>query len=140
MLLRGANAVGYTSYPDNVVKEFIRLSAKNGIDVFRIFDSLNSLDNMRLSIEAVRECNKVAEPALCYTGDILDSERDKYTLKYYVDMAKELERAGANIIAIKDMAGLLKPQAAYALTAALKDAARKEAEGKRQRADPSAYP
>ncbi|MDD7380554.1 MAG: pyruvate carboxylase [Succiniclasticum sp.] len=122
MLLRGANAVGYTSYPDNVVKEFIRLSAKNGIDVFRIFDSLNSLDNMRLSIEAVRDCNKVAEPALCYTGDILDSERDKYTLKYYVDMAKELERAGANIIAIKDMAGLLKPQAAYALTAALKDA------------------
>lgn len=122
MLLRGANAVGYTSYPDNVVKEFIRLSAKNGVDVFRIFDSLNSLDNMRLSIEAVRECNMVAEPALCYTGDILDSDRDKYTLKYYVDMAKELERAGANIIAIKDMAGLLKPQAAYELTAALKDA------------------
>ena len=99
MLLRGANAVGYTSYPDNVVKEFIRLSAKNGVDVFRIFDSLNSLDNMRLSIEAVRECNKVAEPALCYTGDILDPERDKYNLKYFVDMAKELERAGANIIA-----------------------------------------
>ena len=122
MLLRGANAVGYTSYPDNVVKEFIRLSAKNGVDVFRIFDSLNSLDNMRLSIEAVRECNKVAEPALCYTGDILDSERDKYNLKYFVDMAKELERAGANIIAIKDMAGLLKPQAAYELISAMKDA------------------
>ena len=122
MLLRGANAVGYTSYPDNVVKEFIRLSAKNGVDVFRIFDSLNSLDNMRLSIEAVRECNKVAEPALCYTGDILDPERDKYNLKYFVDMAKELERAGANIIAIKDMAGLLKPQAAYELISAMKDA------------------
>ncbi|MER2139534.1 MAG: hypothetical protein ABS965_05370, partial [Succiniclasticum sp.] len=122
MLLRGANAVGYTSYPDNVVKEFIRLSAKNGVDVFRIFDSLNSLDNMRLSIETVRECNKVAEPALCYTGDILDPERDKYNLKYFVDMAKELERAGANIIAIKDMAGLLKPQAAYELISAMKDA------------------
>ena len=122
MLLRGANAVGYTSYPDNVVKEFIRLSAKNGVDVFRIFDSLNSLDNMRLSIEAVRECNKVAEPALCYTGDIIDPERDKYNLKYFVDMAKELERAGANIICIKDMAGLLKPQAAYELISAMKDA------------------
>lgn len=92
------------------------------MDVFRIFDSLNSLDNMRLSIEAVRECNKVAEPALCYTGDILDPERDKYNLKYFVDMAKELERAGANIIAIKDMAGLLKPQAAYELISAMKDA------------------
>ena len=77
---------------------------------------------MRLSIEAVRECNKVAEPALCYTGDILDPERDKYNLKYFVDMAKELERAGANIIAIKDMAGLLKPQAAYELISAMKDA------------------
>ena len=122
MLLRGANAVGYTSYPDNVVKEFICLSAKNGVDVFRIFDSLNSLDNMRLSIEAARECNKVAEPSLCYTGDILDPERDKYNLKYFVDMAKELERAGANIICIKDMAGLLKPQAAYELISAMKDA------------------
>ena len=104
MLLRGANAVGYTSYPDNVVKEFIHLAAKNGVDVFRIFDSLNGLDNMRLSIDTVRECNKVAEAALCYTGDILDPRRDKYDLKYYVDMAKELAAAGANIIAIKDMA------------------------------------
>jgi len=122
MLLRGANAVGYTSYPDNVVKEFIRLAAKNGIDVFRIFDSLNSLDNMLLSIETVRSCNKVAEAALCYTGDILDPSRDKYNLNYYVTMAKELEKAGANIIAIKDMAGLLKPEAAYQLVSALKDA------------------
>ena len=81
MLLRGANAVGYTSYPDNVVKEFIHLAAKNGVDVFRIFDSLNGLDNMRLSIDTVRECNKVAEAALCYTGDILDPRRDKYDLK-----------------------------------------------------------
>jgi len=121
MLLRGANAVGYTSYPDNVVKEFIREAAKNGIDVFRVFDSLNGLDNMRLSINTVCECNKIAEAALCYTGDILDPRRDKYDLKYYVDMAKELEKAGANIIAIKDMAGLLKPEAAYQLVSALKD-------------------
>lgn len=120
MLIRGANAVGYTSYPDNVVKEFIRLSAKNGIDVFRIFDCLNGIDNMRLSIDAVRENDKVAEAALCYTGDILDPRRDKYDLHYYVEMAKELEKAGANIICIKDMAGLLKPEAAYRLVSALK--------------------
>ena len=120
MLLRGANAVGYTSYPDNVVKEFIRLAAKNGVDVFRIFDSLNGLDNMRLSIDAVREAGKVAEAALCYTGDILDPNRDKYDLKYYVNMAQELEKAGANIIAIKDMAGLLKPEAAFRLVSSLK--------------------
>ena len=120
MLLRGANAVGYTSYPDNVVKEFIRLAAKNGIDVFRIFDSLNGLDNMRLSIDTVREAGKVAEAALCYTGDILDSRRDKYDLQYYVNMACELEKAGANIIAIKDMAGLLKPEAAFRLVNSLK--------------------
>lgn len=120
MLLRGANAVGYTSYPDNVVKEFIRLAAKNGIDVFRIFDSLNGLDNMRLSIDTVRETGKVAEAALCYTGDILDPRRDKYDLKYYVNMAQELEKAGANIIAIKDMAGLLKPEAAFRLVSSLK--------------------
>lgn len=120
MLLRGANAVGYTSYPDNVVKQFIKLAAKNGIDVFRIFDSLNGLDNMRLSIDTVRECGKVAEAALCYTGDILDPNRDKYDLHYYINMAKELEKAGANIIAIKDMAGLLKPEAAYRLVSSLK--------------------
>lgn len=122
MLVRGANAVGYTSYPDNVVKNFIDLSAKNGIDVFRVFDSLNSLDNMYGTIQAVRENNKLAEIALCYTGDILDPSRDKYDLKYYVNMAKELQNAGANIIAIKDMAGLLKPEAAYRLVSALKDA------------------
>jgi len=122
MLLRGANAVGYTSYPDNVIKEFVRLSAKNGVDVFRIFDSLNSLDNMQFSIDCVRETGKVAEPAICYTGDILDGNRTKYNLAYYVSMAKQLEKAGANIIAIKDMAGLLKPEAAYQLVSALKDA------------------
>ena len=122
MLIRGANAVGYTSYPDNVVKQFVDLSAKNGIDVFRIFDSLNSLDNMNGAIQAVRETGKIAEVALCYTGDILDASRPKYNLDYYVTMAKELQKAGANIIAIKDMAGLLKPEAAYQLVSALKDA------------------
>ena len=122
VLVRGANAVGYTSYPDNVVQEFIKLAAKNGIDVFRVFDSLNSIDSMRVSIDAIRNCNKVAEAALCYTGDILDPSRPKYDLTYYVSMAKELEKAGANIIAIKDMAGLIKPEAAYRLVSALKDA------------------
>lgn len=122
MLIRGANAVGYTSYPDNVVKNFVQLSAKNGIDVFRIFDSLNSLDNMYETVQAVRETGKIAEVALCYTGDILDASRPKYNLDYYVKMAKELQNAGANIIAIKDMAGLLKPEAAYQLVSALKDA------------------
>ena len=122
MLIRGANAVGYTSYPDNVVKNFVDLSAKNGIDVFRIFDSLNSLDNMYETIQAVRETGKIAEVALCYTGDILNPNRPKYNLDYYVKMAKELENAGANIIAIKDMAGLLKPEAAYQLVSSLKDA------------------
>lgn len=122
MLLRGANAVGYTSYPDNVVRNFVQLAAKNGVDVFRIFDCLNSLDNMRVAIDEVRNTGKLAEIALCYTGDILDSSRPKYNLAYYVSMAKELEKAGANIIAIKDMAGILKPQAAYVLVSALKDA------------------
>ena len=121
MLLRGANAVGYTSYPDNVVQQFIKLSAAKGIDVFRIFDSLNGLDNMLLSIDTVRSCGKVAEAALCYTGDILNPNRDKYDLKYYVSMAQALEKAGANIIAIKDMAGLLKPEAAYRLVKELKE-------------------
>lgn len=122
MLLRGANAVGYTSYPDNVVRKFIQLASKNGIDVFRVFDSLNSLDNMKVAIDEVRNENKIAEVALCYTGDILDDARPKYNLGYYVNMAKELEKAGANFICIKDMAGLLKPQAAYNLVSALKDA------------------
>lgn len=122
MLLRGANAVGYTSYPDNVVRQFIKLAADNGVDVFRVFDSLNSLDNMQVAIDEVRNQNKIAEVSLCYTGDILDSSRTKYNLDYYVSMAKEVAKAGANIIAIKDMAGLLKPQAAYNLVSALKDA------------------
>lgn len=120
MLLRGANAVGYTNYPDNAIRTFVKASAENGIDVFRIFDSLNWLPGMQLAIEAVRENNKIAEAAICYTGDILDPSRTKYTLKYYIDLAKELEKAGAHILAIKDMAGLLKPYAAYELIRALK--------------------
>ncbi len=121
MLLRGANAVGYTNYPDNVLKEFIKESATAGIDVFRVFDSLNWVENMRISIDTVRETGKIAEAGICYAGDIMDPNRDKYSLNYYVNLAKELEQAGANIIAIKDMAGLLKPFAAYKLVKALKE-------------------
>jgi len=121
MLFRGANAVGYANYPDNVIKKFIHASATAGIDVFRIFDSLNSIDNMRLAIDTVRETGKVAEAAMCYTGDILDPNRSKYNLKYYINMAKELEKAGAHILAIKDMASLLKPYAGYQLIKALKE-------------------
>lgn len=122
MLLRSANAVGYTNYPDNVVRHFIAQAAESGIDVFRIFDSLNWLEGMRPAIDAVRESGKVVEAALCYTGDILDPRRSKYDLKYYVTMARELEKAGTDILGIKDMAGLLKPEAAYRLVAAIKDA------------------
>ncbi|MBP1988471.1 pyruvate carboxylase [Paenibacillus eucommiae] len=121
MLFRGANAVGYATYPDNVIKKFIHTAADTGIDVFRIFDSLNSIDNMRLAIETVCETGKVAEAAICYTGDILDPNRSKYNLKYYIEMAKELEKAGAHILAIKDMASLLKPYAGYQLIKALKE-------------------
>lgn len=122
MLFRGANAVGYSNYPDNVIKKFIQTSSDAGIDVFRIFDSLNWVEGMRLAIESVRETGKgIAEAAICYTGDILDPNRDKYNLKYYVNLAKELEKAGAHILAIKDMAGLLKPYAGYKLIKALKE-------------------
>jgi pyruvate carboxylase len=120
MLFRGANAVGYTNYPDNAIKKFVELAAGAGIDVFRIFDSLNWTEGMRLSIEAVLETGKIAEATICYTGDILDSNRDKYSLKYYVNLAKELENLGAHILCIKDMAGLLKPFAAYELVKVLK--------------------
>ncbi len=121
MLIRGANAVGYSNYPDNVIKAFIKEAALTGIDIFRIFDSLNWLENMKLSIDAVREQGKIAEAAICYTGDILDPAKEKYNLKYYIKMAKELEKAGANIIGIKDMAGILKPYAAYKLIKTLKE-------------------
>ena len=122
MLLRGANGVGYKNYPDNVVKYFVRQAAKGGIDLFRVFDCLNWVENMRVSMDAVIEENKLCEAAICYTGDILNSARPKYDLKYYVDLAKELEAAGAHIIAVKDMAGLLKPQAARILFRELKQA------------------
>ncbi|HJV45238.1 MAG TPA: pyruvate carboxylase [Bacillota bacterium] len=120
MLIRGANAVGYSNYPDNVIRRFVKLSAEAGIDVFRIFDSLNWMEGMRVAIDAVAESGKIAEAAICYTGDILDPKRDKYSLKYYVNLAKELEKAGSHILCIKDMAGLLKPYAAYELIKALK--------------------
>jgi pyruvate carboxylase len=121
MLLRGANAVGYASYPDNVIVEFVREAHSQGIDIFRIFDSLNSIDNMRVSIDAVLETGAVCEPAMCYTGDILDRGRPKYSLKYYVALAKRLEKLGAHFLAIKDMAGLCKPYAAYELVKALRE-------------------
>ncbi|MCG3400500.1 pyruvate carboxylase [Staphylococcus massiliensis] len=123
MLLRASNAVGYKNYPDNVIRKFVDESAKAGIDVFRIFDSLNWLDQMKVANEAVQEAGKISEGAICYTGDILNTERSNiYTLKYYIDMAKELEREGFHILAIKDMAGLLKPKAAFELISELKEA------------------
>ncbi len=121
MLLRASNGVGYTNYPDNVVKYFVKQAAENGMDLFRVFDSLNWVENMRLAMDAVIENNKICEAAICYTGDITDPNRTKYSLKYYVDMAKQLESAGAHILAIKDMAGLLKPAAATKLVKALKE-------------------
>ncbi|QLY78558.1 pyruvate carboxylase [Clostridium intestinale] len=120
MLIRGANAVGYKNYPDNVIREFIRESAKNGMDVFRIFDSLNWLKGMEVSIEEVLKTGKVAEAAICYTGDILNDEKSKYNLDYYIKLAKEIEKTGAHILGIKDMAALLKPHAAFKLVSALK--------------------
>jgi pyruvate carboxylase len=121
MLLRASNAVGYTSYPDNVVQAFVQEAAAAGIDLFRIFDALNWLPSMRVAMDAVLESGALCEPAICYTGDILDPSRTKYDLKYYVQLAKQLEKMGAHILAIKDMAGLCKPYAAERLVRALKD-------------------
>ncbi|MGO2082414.1 pyruvate carboxylase [Vagococcus sp.] len=120
MLFRGSNAVGYQNYPDNVLKEFIHLAAREGIDVFRIFDSLNWLPQLEKSIQYVRDEGKIAEGTICYTGDVLDPTRPKYNMNYYKNMAKELENMGSHIIAIKDMAGLLQPQAAFHLITELK--------------------
>jgi pyruvate carboxylase len=122
MLVRAASAVGYTNYPDNVVHEFVRLSAEAGMDVFRIFDANNWLPNIRLGVEAVLKTNAICEAAVCYTGDILDPKRDKYALSYFVNLAKELEKLGTHFLAIKDMAGLLKPYAAKRLVKALREA------------------
>ncbi len=121
MLLRAANAVGYTNYPDNVVQAFVKESAQAGIDVFRIFDSLNWLPNLKLAIDAVRRTDTICEAAICYTGDILNPARSKFDLKYYVKLAKDLEKLGTHILAIKDMAGLLKPYAAKQLVKALRE-------------------
>ncbi len=121
MLLRASNAVGYTNYADNVVRHFVRQAADGGIDLFRVFDSLNWVDNMRVAIDAVRESGALCETAICYTGDLFDPARSKYDLRYYVGLAKALEKAGAHILAIKDMAGVCRPRAARALVKALKE-------------------
>ena len=121
MLIRGANAVGYKNYPDNVIRRFVKESAKSGIDVFRIFDSLNWIEGMEVALDETLNQGKIAEACICYTGDILDESREKYNLKYYVNMAKELERRGTHILGIKDMSGLIKPDAAKKLISALKD-------------------
>ena len=121
MLFRGANAVGYSNYPDNAVAGFVKHAAEAGMDIFRIFDSLNYLPNLRVAMEAVQETSAICEGALCYTGNILDPARAKYSLKYYLKLAKELESMGAHFLAIKDMAGLCRPAAAAALVKALKE-------------------
>ncbi|ALX47353.1 pyruvate carboxylase [Lentibacillus amyloliquefaciens] len=121
MLLRASNAVGYKNYPDNLIDEFVEKSATAGIDVFRVFDSLNWVEGMRPAIQSVRKNNKIAEAAMCYTGNILDVGRSKYDLTYYKNLAKDLEQSGAHILGIKDMAGLLKPEAAYQLISTLKE-------------------
>jgi pyruvate carboxylase len=122
MLVRGANAVGYTNYPDDIVRGFIEEAAAGGIDVFRIFDALNDIENMQVAIEAAQKTGKIVETAICYTGDVSDPTRKKYDLKYYVDLAKDVVRRGTHILAIKDMAGLLKPRAATMLVSAIRDA------------------
>lgn len=121
MLLRASNGVGYTNYPDNVVQFFVKQAAESGVDVFRVFDSLNWVENMRVAMDAVIDSGKVCEGTICYTGDINDPDRAKYNLKYYVDMGKELRDAGAHVLGLKDMAGLLKPAAAGPLVRALKE-------------------
>jgi len=120
MLLRASNGVGYTNYPDNVVQHFVKTAASSGVDVFRVFDSLNWVENMRVAMDAVIDSGKVCEGTICYTGDIFDPDRAKYDLKYYVAMGKELKAAGAHVLGLKDMAGLLKPAQARQLVSALK--------------------
>lgn len=121
MLLRASNGVGYTNYPDNVVRFFVERAAAAGVDLFRVFDSLNWAENMRVAIDAVGASGKLCEAAICYTGDLTDPSEEKYTLTYYVNLAKELEKAGAHVLGIKDMAGLCKPAAIRQLVGALKD-------------------
>ncbi len=121
MLLRSANAVGYANYPDNVVRFFVKRAAERGIDVFRIFDSLNWVENMRVSIDAVLESGKLCEAAICYTGNLSDPHEKKYTLDYYLGLARELKAAGTHVLGLKDMGGLCRPRAAYTLVKALKE-------------------
>jgi pyruvate carboxylase len=121
MLLRSANGVGYTNYPDNVVRYFVAQAAANGVDLFRVFDSLNWVENMRVAIDAVGESGRLCEAAICYTGNLEDPAETKYDLAYYVRLAKELERAGAHVLGIKDMAGLSRPRSAYRLVKALRE-------------------
>ena len=121
MLIRGANAVGYKNYPDNTIRKFVKQSAKSGIDIFRIFDSLNWIEGMEIALDETLNQGMIAEATMCYTGDILDNTREKYNLDYYVKMAKRLEKMGTHFIGIKDMSGLLKPMAAYKLIKALKN-------------------
>ncbi|WP_304616253.1 pyruvate carboxylase [Paracoccus sp. (in: a-proteobacteria)] len=121
MLLRASNGVGYTNYPDNVVQFFVKQAAETGVDVFRVFDSLNWVENMRVAMDAVVESGKICEGTVCYTGNMLDPNRSKYDLKYYVSTAQELKAAGAHVLGVKDMAGLLKPAAARILIKALKE-------------------
>jgi pyruvate carboxylase len=121
MLFRGSNAVGYSNYPDNVVANFVKHAGMHGIDIFRIFDSLNYLPNLKVAMEAAQETHAICEAAICYTGDIHDQTRQKYSLRYYVKLARELEKMGAHMLGIKDMAGLCKPYAAHALVKALKN-------------------
>ncbi len=121
MLLRASNGVGYTNYPDNVVRHFVEQAAGAGVDVFRVFDALNWVDNMRQAMDAVLETGKLCEGAICYTGDITDPDRAKYDLKYYVGLARDLEKAGAHVLGLKDMGGLVKPEAARVLFKALRE-------------------
>lgn len=120
-LIRGANGVGYTNYADNVVKHFVREAASGGVDLFRVFDCFNWIENMRVSMDAILEENKLCEAAICYTGDMMDQSKSKYNLKYYLDMAHQLEKAGAHILCIKDMGGLMRPNAARVLFKALRE-------------------
>ena len=121
MLFRGSNAVGYSNYPDNAVAGFVKHAAESGIDIFRIFDSLNYLPNLKVAMEAVQRTHAICEAAICYTGNIIDKSRRKYSLRYYLKLARELERMGAHMLAIKDMAGLCRPAAAHLLVRALKE-------------------
>ena len=121
MLLRGANAVGYTSYPDNVNYEFCKMAKEAGMDVFRVFDSINYIENMKLGIDCVGEAGGIIEGTVCYTGDVSDPNRGKYTLEYYLDFVRELHSLGIHVLAIKDMAGLLKPEAATMLISAIRE-------------------